>query len=56
MTATAPTNTAVKLTPAAKRYLTLIQDGGHPELTYGPYSQLVSAGYITGPQDGYRVT
>lgn len=43
------------LTPAAKRYLAMILEGGRPALTYGPYVQLRDAGIIEGPQDSYSV-
>jgi hypothetical protein len=43
--------TTRNLTKAAQKYLAAMQRGEYVELTYGPYMQLVAAGYITGPQD-----
>lgn len=43
-----------QLTAAAKRDLAEIRNGKHPDLRYGPYTQLLEAGYITGSQDNYR--
>lgn len=45
-----------KLTKAAQRDLDALRRGEDvPDLRYGPYSQLLDAGYITGPQGAPRL-
>lgn len=44
-----------KLTPAAKRDLKALQAGEVVDLRYGPFIQLLEAGYIEGTQDDYRL-
>ncbi len=39
------------LTAAARRDLAAMRRGEYVELRYGPWRQLVEAGFITGPQD-----
>lgn len=47
---------SVKLTKAARRDLLDLVCQYPVDLRYGPYSQLVAAGYVRGPQDRPEVT
>lgn len=47
--------TTKNLTAAAKRDLAKLQAGERVDLRYGPFEQLVAAGYLEGTQDNYRL-
>lgn len=44
------------LTPAARRDLAALAAGATIQIRYGPYAQLLAAGYITGPHESYVIT
>lgn len=44
------------LTPAALRDLTKLMAGEQVSMTYGPWSQLVKAGLVSGEQDAVVLT
>ncbi len=45
----------MKLTKAAEKYLAAMRRGEKVDITYGPYSQLIEAGLITGDQQSPRL-